>query len=288
MTTTHAGGRPALSLVGAGRAGSALAVALAEAGYRVVAINSRTEAHARELAAVVGARVVTTALAAAEAADVTLLTVPDGAIASVAATIAATGAALTGRTMVHCSARLGPEAAAAARLTGAELGVLHPLQAMSGPGSAVQLRGAYFRVEGPPAVRANLEEIVAALSGHAVSVDAANRDLYHAAAVLAGNAPLALLARATALLEAAGVPRETAHEALARLLEGAAANARRQGAAGALTGPVLRGDEAAVRAHLAALEPYPEARALYALLTQEMERLLDRPAQVQPGSLRVA
>lgn len=280
MTFRRAGERPALSVVGAGRAGSALAVALTQAGYRVRAVASRTRVHAEQLAVLVGAEVAATPLAAARAADVTLLTVPDGAIAPVAATIAASGVSLRGHGIVHCSARLGPDVAAAVRLSAAAAGVLHPLQAMSGAGSAPRLTGAYFRLEASGSLAADLHAMVDALGGHVIAVDPADRDLYHAAAVLAGNAPLVLLATATRLLEEAGVDRPTAHAALGALLEGAAANARRQDPATAMTGPVVRGDTDAVSAHLAVLEAYPDARALYASMTRAMERLL------QPGAER--
>jgi predicted short-subunit dehydrogenase-like oxidoreductase (DUF2520 family) len=278
-----------LSIVGAGRAGSALAVAFAHAGYRIAAVHSRTAAHAEELARAVGAEVVATAVAAVRLADVTLLTVPDGEIAHVAATVAASGMALRDHAVVHCSARLGPDVAAAVRVAGGSVGVLHPLQAMSGAASASALHGAFFRLEAEGPLHAHLARMVADLDGHVLTVEARNRNLYHAAAVLAGNAPLALLARATELLEAAGIERQTAHEALAKLLEGAAANARAQGASDALTGPVVRGDSDAIAAHLAALEPYPDARDLYAHLVREMEQLVrPAPASQEQRPLRVA
>ena len=289
MDTTRVGGRPIVSMVGAGRAGSALGIAFAQAGYRIAAVHSRTAAHAEELARAVGAQVVPTAIAAVRLADLTLLTVPDGAIAQVAATVAASGMALRDHAVVHCSARLGPDVAAAVRAGGGSVGVLHPLQAMSGAASAPLLRGAFFRLEAEGSLRESLARMVADLEGHVLTIEPRNRDLYHAAAVLAGNAPLALLARATELLEAAGVERQTAHEALAKLLEGAATNARAQGSAEALTGPVVRGDAEAIAAHLAALGPYPEARDLYAQLVREMEQLVrPAPAPRERRSLRVA
>ncbi len=258
-------------------------------GYRIAAVHSRTAAHAEELARAVGAEVVATAVAAVRLADLTLLTVPDGAIAQVAATVAATGMALRDHAVVHCSARLGPDVAAAVRVGGGAVGVLHPLQAMSGAASAPSLRGAFFRLEAEGSLREYLARMVGDLDGHVLTVEPKNRDLYHAAAVLAGNAPLALLARATELLEAAGVERQTAHAALAKLLEGAAANARAQGSADALTGPVVRGDSDAIAAHLSALEPYPEARDLYAQLVREMEQLVrPAPAPQEQRPLRVA
>lgn len=279
---------PALAIIGAGRAGSALAIAASEAGYRVAAVASRRGEMATRLADTVGARAVATPLAAMRIADVTLLAVPDGAIATVAAAIAASGVSLHGRGVVHLGARFGPEVIASLRITGAEVGVLHPLQALAGPESAALLEGACFRIDAGGVLGARLRALVAALRATPLEIDPASAPLYHAAAVLAGNAPLALLAEATRLLEAAGVSAESAHAALAALLEGAAHNARRTGPAAALTGPVARGDQGAISAHLEALAPYPEARDLYLHLTRAMESLLAAPSAAVDQATQVA
>jgi predicted short-subunit dehydrogenase-like oxidoreductase (DUF2520 family) len=272
---------PSLAIVGAGRAGSALAIAAHDAGYHVSAVASRRGEMARALAGTVGARAVPTPLEAVLAADVTLLAVPDGAIVSVATEVAKGRRPLVGRGVVHLGARFGADILAPLRSAGAEVGVLHPLQALAGPASATLLAGAWFRIDATGLLRDRLLALVAALGAHPLEIDPAQAPLYHAAAVLAGNAPLALLAEATRLLEAAGVGRAAAHEALAALLEGAAHNARRAGPAAALTGPVARGDMDAISAHLDALVDYPEARDLYLHLTRAMESLvasdLDRP-----------
>ena len=105
--------RPRLAFVGAGRAGGALAAALAAVGYPVVAISGRDPERASALAERVGARPAPTALAAIRSADLTFLTVPDAAVTPVAAGVAASGAALRGRGVVHCSASLGIEELAA-------------------------------------------------------------------------------------------------------------------------------------------------------------------------------
>ena len=261
--------RPTLAFIGAGRAGSALAGALAAAGHDIVAVHSRTPAHAERLAVVTGAALVPTAAAAMAAADVTFATVPDAEIVRVAATIAASGAALAGRSLVHCSATHGPEVLRAVRLTTAGVGAFHPLQALAGPESAHLLRGSSFAIEAAEPLHGALLALVADLGGHVLDLPASGRALYHAAAVLAGNAPLALLARATSLLEEAGVGRADAHRALAALLAGAAGNAAAAGPASALTGPVVRGDAATVRRHLDVLSADPNTRELYRRLGLE-------------------
>jgi predicted short-subunit dehydrogenase-like oxidoreductase (DUF2520 family) len=263
------GTRPALAFIGAGRAGSALATALHGARHAIVAVHSRTPSHAQRLAEATGAVVTGSAVEAVRLADITFATVPDDEIARVAATIAAGAVALPGRSLVHCSATHGLEVLAAARLTNATMGAFHPLQALAGRASAPLLRGSSFVIEAAEPLHKTLVGLVDDLGGHVLDLPPSGRALYHAAAVLAGNAPLALLARATSLLEEAGVAREDAHRALAALLSGAASNAALGGAASALTGPVVRGDAATVARHLDVLAADPNTRELYRRLALE-------------------
>jgi predicted short-subunit dehydrogenase-like oxidoreductase (DUF2520 family) len=182
--------------------------------------------------------------------------------------VAASGAHLDGRGVVHCSASLGVEAIAALRLTGASVGCLHPLQALAGAESAPLFRKALMAIDADPALRAPLRHLADDLGGRPVELIPGTRALYHAAAVLVGNAPLALLSAASELLVAAGLEQPAAEEALIGLMEGALANARRVGPRAALTGPVVRGDTGTVAAHLEALKERPDTASLYRALTQ--------------------
>lgn len=269
----HRGSRdsslPTLAFVGAGRAGNALARAAHEAGYEVVAVASRTPQHAAALAGRVGARHVESAVRAARAADVTFLTVPDAAVTRVAATVAASGMALGGRALVHCSGAHPAAALGAARQVAARVGAVHPLQALTADSSPRVLCGTFFSVEADEGLGPVLNRMVTDLGGIPFAAPGGDRALYHAAAVLAGNAPLALLARAARLLETAGVDPAVATEALATLLEGAAGNVRRLGAQAALTGPVVRDDADTVARHLRALRNDEATRRLYLLLARD-------------------
>jgi predicted short-subunit dehydrogenase-like oxidoreductase (DUF2520 family) len=287
--------RPALAFIGAGRAGSALAAAMTAAGYAVVAVHSRTPAHAAELAAAAGAAVVESASEAVGCADITFATVPDEEIPRVAATVAAAGFALHGRALVHCSATHGAGLLAAAAPSGIVAGAFHPLQALAGASSAHLLRGSSFVLDAPDRLLSQLTALVGALGGYIVDLPESGRALYHAAAVLVGNAPLALLARATSLLEEAGVDRAEAHRALVALLSGAASNAAAAGAASALTGPVVRGDAATVARHLDVLAADPSTLELYRRLALETlalagpegrEAVADALAGAAPSSAR--
>ena len=88
VDTLTSGPRPALAFIGAGRAGSALATALHDAGHIIAAVHSRTPPHASALAKATGAVVTTSPATAMRLAGVTFATVPDGEIGRVAAAIA--------------------------------------------------------------------------------------------------------------------------------------------------------------------------------------------------------
>src|SRR5262245_9483157 len=114
-----------IGFVGAGRAGTALARALAAVGWPVVAIASRTPASAARLAAQLPvAQAVSNAQAVADAAELVFLTVPDSAIGPVAASVGWR----PHHAVVHTSGVDTLAPLATARGAGALVGGLHPLQ----------------------------------------------------------------------------------------------------------------------------------------------------------------
>ena len=191
-----------------------------------------------------------------------VIAVPDRAIASVADTLSSSLAA--GTPVLHTSGSIGLEALQPLAAHGCSVGGLHPLASATGPDA---LRGVWWGVEanGPPLALA--ERIVAASDGQILSVPAEGRALYHAAAVLASNALVALLSTAEGVMERAGVAPEQTRPALAALAGGALGSVERLGPVAALTGPISRGDVDTVRAHLAQLSP--TERAVYCALARE-------------------
>jgi predicted short-subunit dehydrogenase-like oxidoreductase (DUF2520 family) len=111
---------------------------------------------------------------------------------------------------------------------------------------------------------------VRALRGNVLLLSAKDKALYHAACALASNALVALEWTAVEVLGRAGISEEAAAEALLPLVQGTLQNVKSLGLEAALTGPVLRGDEAAVRKHLEALRGDPGAREVYAVLGKQI------------------
>jgi len=240
----------AIGVVGAGRAGAGLALALHRAGHTV-------RLHARRGKDVPPPLVLTWGGAPPwlPAVEVVLLAVRDGAIEDAARELALADGVRDSHVVMHLSGLLDEGPLAALRPTGAALGCFHPLQAITRAEDAPdRLRGAVAALSGDERAVAAGSGLAQSLGMRPVRLPGAAKPAYHAAAAMASNYLVILHAVAERLMTEAGVGATDAREGVAALMAGTLANARADGAA-ALTGPIVRGDVATVRAHLAALPP---------------------------------
>jgi predicted short-subunit dehydrogenase-like oxidoreductase (DUF2520 family) len=267
-----AGARPhpvrlTVGVVGAGRVGSALGAALARAGHRVVAASGVSEASRERARRYLPGVPLTQPPEVVARAGLVLLTVPDDALAGLVAGLAATGAELTGRLLVHTSGRYGTGVLQPATERGALPLALHPVMTFTGrPDDVDRLAGVSFGVTAPAELRPAAEALVIEMGGEPVFIREEDRGLYHAALASAANHLVGLVAEASDLLRAAGVPDPG--RMLGPLLFAALDNALRLGDAG-LTGPVARGDAATVARHVEVLgATSPRALAAYLALAR--------------------
>jgi predicted short-subunit dehydrogenase-like oxidoreductase (DUF2520 family) len=257
-----------VALIGPGRAGTALAVALVDRGWRVTAVAGRAPDAASTVAA--ADRLVTRATPVNEVgrgAALVLVATPDRAIEG--AVLAAAPSLERDTLVVHIAGSRGLDVFTP--LLGlrpdVRVGALHPLQTFPSPAAGVaRLAGSWAAVAGDDAVVALAEE----LGLRSFTVPDHDRTRYHATAVVASNHVVALLGQVERLAKACGVPPE----AFATLVEASVNNALTTGAAGALTGPVQRGDLGTIAAHLRSLEP--SERVAYRALAREAARLTGR------------
>lgn len=259
-----------VAIVGAGRLGTVLGIALHAAGYTVTACASRGEASAARLAGhIPGCLAAPSAHAAAERAEIVFLTVPDDSIEAVVSQVPWQ----LRHVAVHCSGALPASILAAAAAAGARAAGFHPLQSFADlEGGLQSLRGATIGIEADDATWGTLAEMAEAIGGVPLRLGEADRALYHAASVFASNFTVGLAALAADLWKPLGVERDEAVRALLPLIEGTVHNLHRLGVPAALTGPVARGDIGTVVAHIAALSRFPNALAVYTAIS---ERLID-------------
>ena len=280
--------RLAVGVIGVGRAGSALGVALSRAGHDVVAVSAVSEASVARATARFPRAVIASPDEVVGQADLVLLTVPDDVLPGLVAGLAATEAPLAGRMLAHVSGRYGVAVLEPAVRDGALPMALHPVMTFTGRDEDVdRLKGLCFGVTVPDVLRPAAEALVIEMGGEPVFIAEADRELYHAAIAFAANHLITLVTAASEVLGGIGVRDPS--RLLGPLLGASLDNALRFGDAG-LTGPVARGDAGTVAAHVAALSASPSVRAAYIAMARltadralaagvldasEAERLLD-------------
>jgi len=201
-----------------------------------------------------------------EGFDVVILAVPDAEIAAAAASI------VPGPLVGHCSGATGLDVLAPHEAFG-----LHPLMTVTMRAHPpARFAGAGGAIAGStPRALATAGALAGALGIDAVEIDDADRAAYHAAASIASNFLVTLEGAAEQLLATTGATREV----LVPLVRASVENWATLGAAGALTGPIARGDDATVaRQRAAVAERTPELLAFFDALTAQTRELAKVPA----------
>jgi predicted short-subunit dehydrogenase-like oxidoreductase (DUF2520 family) len=214
-----------LRIIGPGRAGTSLSLALGERGWVVREPLRRGDPLA----------------GAARDVDLLVIATPDAAVAGTAAAVEP----VTTTVVAHLAGSLGLDVLAHHPRRAS----IHPLVALPEPrlGADRLLAGATFAVAGDPLAA----EVVATLGGRSFTVDDDARAAYHAAACIASNHLVALLGQVERVAATAGVPLDAYLDLVRATVENVAA----LGPARALTGPAARGDHATLDRHRAAFDP---------------------------------
>ena len=258
-------GKTAFAIIGAGKLGSALAYGLTDWGYTLKGVVSRSLASAKALADPFGAAYSVKGEEMISEAPVVFITTPDKEIGQVAQELAEKDLWHAGQYVFHMCGSLGASVLCPAKEKGAYIGGMHPLKAFAKKGKC-DFSGTYFALDGDEQAQQLAGEMVGHLGGHTFQVPNEARPLYHAAACIASNYTVTLLHWAASLYEAFGLSQQQAVAALLPLVEGSLENIRQLGTVQALTGPISRGDETTLAAHLKALQG--SEGHLYALLAQ--------------------
>lgn len=235
-------------IIGPGRAGTSLALALTNVGWDVAPMLGRRDDLADAAAGV----------------QLLVLATPDDLIAEVAGQVRVVPTTV----VAHLSGSRGLDELGHHPRTAA----FHPLVSLPTPEvGARRLIGAWYAVAGDVLA----DKVVAALGGRAFPLDDDDRAIYHAAAAIASNHLVALLGQVERLAAQVDVPFDAYLDLARSTLDNVATLGPRK----ALTGPAARGDEATLRRHLRAL-PTEERKAYRGMV--DAARRLAAPAQDAP------
>jgi predicted short-subunit dehydrogenase-like oxidoreductase (DUF2520 family) len=243
-----------ISIVGIGRVGGALAIALSRAGYRIDSLIHRGDATARLVLPLLPDGVELRSLNDSRpiGSDMIVISTADPDIETVAGTLAEK--VEPSAIVLHTSGSLSSSVLSVLHAVGCLTGSLHPLVSISDPVmGADKFDGVYFCVEGDEAAIEAAHSLAEALGGKSFSIATDQKPLYHAAAVMSAGHVTALIDVAMSMLMECGVDRDTARTILIPLVSSTIENLKTQLPEQALTGSFARADHEAVERHLASL-----------------------------------
>jgi predicted short-subunit dehydrogenase-like oxidoreductase (DUF2520 family) len=178
--------------------------------------------------------------------------------------------------VLHTSGALSSHVLAGLKPAGFVIGSCHPLQTFESAGrSMASIRRSYFCIEGEPLALRAARKLVRRIGGRFFEVPTAQKELYHAGAVLASGGLVALLSISLEILRRCGLSDKDATRVLFPLIEGTMTNIQAVGPARAMTGPVPRGDKGTIRRNTRALARANQDWAkIYKLLAKRSFSLL--------------
>ena len=270
----------AIAIIGAGRLGMALGVALTAAGHSIniaIARTARTAKRAARLLETKGVSVGSKGLSQLSRADrelfqqsnVLLIATPDDSIPQVAKQVALLMNSIPAASVaLHTSGTLTSEVLNPLRDNGVAAGSIHPLISISGQTRpALSFSETHFAIEGDPAAIRIGKQLVRDLGGDSFVIDTKTKPLYHAAALMASPNLTALVDIAIEMLTHCDISPTRARQILLPLINSTLENLVRQDPRHSLTGTFKRGDIDTVRMHLSAIASERLTDAMRAYVT---------------------
>lgn len=243
-----------ISIIGAGRLGGALAIALSKKGGEIENLAGRTLEKAERIAGLIEPppQIILADDFSDIVSDVILITTQDSEIESVVRRLTEK---LSHQPFVfHTSGALSSEILKNLKDIGCRIGSLHPLVSVSDSVlGAEKFAGAYFCVEGDAEAVTVGGEIVRTLGGNAFSIETKFKTLYHASAVTACGHLIALIDTAVEMLTKCGLNEKDAQKVLLPLIKSTVENLETQSTAQSLTGTFARADVSTFEKHLETL-----------------------------------
>jgi predicted short-subunit dehydrogenase-like oxidoreductase (DUF2520 family) len=261
--------KPSITIVGPGNLGSALALELARIGYPIRHIVSRRSSRGVSAARTLARRVKAKHVFPGEAvfdSDIVWITVPDDAIAEVAAQLAPLQS-WRGTIVLHPSGAMTSDELSALKKRGAKVASAHPMMTFV-RGKKARWQGVPFDIEGDEAAVQAAYRIAEVLGGDPFRLEKRHKALYHAFGSFASPMVIALMSAMEQVAEAAGVPPKKAKKMVWPLLSQTLQNYLEKDGARAFSGPLVRGDVKTIRKHLEQLKRVPEARDVYLALAR--------------------
>jgi predicted short-subunit dehydrogenase-like oxidoreductase (DUF2520 family) len=268
-----------ISVVGAGRVGSAIAYSLFKSGYPVLSVIDKNVKAASRLAVKVKCKKYSYSASDVDKdTELILITTPDDAIGTVAKEISANKKLKFKKlTAVHTSGVHTSDVLKSLTSKGVTAFSLHPVQSFPKNNSLNQLeksiKGIYFGFEGDKKSFMTASLLAGVLGSKIISIEKKMKPLYHAGCVFASNYFVTNLSIVSEIASVLKVERNWAN-IFSPLINSTIENALKMSPIESLTGPIERGDVDTIKMHIESLNKYlPHLTMFYLILGLETARL---------------
>ena len=282
-----------ISIVGAGRLGLALGLALKDAGYLIDLVVTRRPSSAKRAGVILHAAAAHVGrkplfdlpLRYAELlarTDVIIIATPDDSIAQIAVELGKllqsekTTRHPSTSVVMHTSGALTSRVLQPLQQLGFSTASLHPLISISDSSRGAEaVSCAYISLEGDAAAIRLAKRLMSDLGGDTFVIKAKHKPLYHAAALMASPNLTALFDVSAEMMTRCGLSMHDALQVLLPLVRSTVDNLAHQKPARALTGTFKRGDIGTIKKHLDAIasQRLTDALIAYAVLGKRSVKL---------------
>ncbi len=244
------------AIIGAGKLGCSIGIALKNKGYIPVGVYSKSEGSQKSLCDKLNIVSDNTYLGVVKDADLIFITVADSQIKSVSEQIAEmlSKDLVSEKIFFHCSgASTSDILYDIARISGI-VASLHPIQTFPDRDTGWRnLSHIYFGFEGDERAKVVADKIVDVLDSRLLTINKDDKAIYHAAACILSNYTVALADTAGRLFASIGIDAKEGVDALMPLLRTTVSNIDNYGVNHSISGPISRGDIDTIKGHIMAM-----------------------------------
>ncbi len=269
-----------ITIIGAGKVGTALGMLIARSGLSFQGIFARSRHSARRAIKAIGKGKIFVSLdTLIDESDVVIIAVRDSEIGKVAEKIIKEKKhgkkAYAAKIFLHTSGSLPSSVLKDLSHFGASVGSMHPLQTIPSAMIGMDfLKGSYYCVEGQARAVSAARSIVKKIRGGSFSITAKEKDAYHLAASFLSNYVVALADMVMDLLPKGRRSRDEWMRLFVPLMEGTVKSLGARGINDALTGPITRGDTVTIARHLKVVQKCDrDLRRLHLILAQRAVKI---------------
>lgn len=281
--------RPAsLNIIGCGRLGKTLTRLWHDNNlFCIRQILNQSQTSTTEAITFVGAGSVAQSYSALSTADVWLIAADDQAIPTIVQNLANTTVVKNGDLVFHCSGILGSEVLTPLKEKGALIASIHPIHGFANPATSINnFAGSFCAAEGDAGALAKLAPVFEQIGAQLITINSADKLLYHASSVIGCNYLIGLLDASQQCFELSGIDRQQSAELLRPIVHAIVDSVLDSSPSEALVGPIARGDVETVSKQLSALEEQaPDLATIYRLMGERNVKLADLASNVEKDKL---